>query len=151
MVGAPAGVGNARRPTRVQGVMEYFFGLGDGLVTTWHTDPSLDLGGTGLLDAVPLDFDGDGRADDALWDSDGDGVADVAVLDVGGAGEARYTDPAGLGTWSQPVPTGSPAQPLPPLPTGSAHLDVDGDGDGVPDTRLSDWDGDGYLDAAGPL
>lgn len=131
--------------------MDYYFGLGDGPLTWWAGEPSLALGDTGLLDAVPLDFDGDGRWDDAMWDSDGDGVADRAVLDLDddGVREAVFTDPGRLGTWAVrggPVDAGDPPEAR------RTHLDVDEDGDGEPDSRLLDSDGDGYLDAvAAPL
>lgn len=131
--------------------MEYFFGLGDGAVNTWFTEPSLALGDAGLLDAIPLDFDGDGRAFDAMWDTRGDGVADIAALDLDGDGvpESFFAD-RGDGTWSVWCPSAEPARCLADELVDGAparvFLDVDEDGDGVPDRRLVDRDGDGYLD-----
>ena len=84
--------------------MEYSFGTGDGITTTWTSEADLDLGGHGHADAVRLDFDGDGAADDAMWDSDGDGVADTTVLDFGDdAADRFFADPSHLGVWDREV------------------------------------------------
>ncbi|MBF6213658.1 hypothetical protein IU433_12610 [Nocardia puris] len=85
--------------------IEYVFGTGDGVVSTWTSPADLDLASTGTADALQLDFDGDGLADDALWDSRGTGVADVAALDLDDDGllDAFFLDPTGLGTWNQQI------------------------------------------------
>ena len=69
--------------------LEYFFGTGDGTLSTWHSPADLDLDHDGTLDAVALDFDGDGLRDDAMWDTDADGVADRAMLDLDDDGIAE--------------------------------------------------------------
>lgn len=78
------------------GSVEYWFGAGDGAVTSWHSPA---YGG-----AAPLDFDGDGRADDLMLDIDGDGRADFAALDLDddAVTEAWFTDD-GAGTWAHPA------------------------------------------------
>jgi hypothetical protein len=153
------------------GQLEYWFGDGDGPVTTWRS-PSTQ-------GAVLLDFDGDGRLDDALIDIDADGRADVAALDLDddGTTEARFRDD-GTGLWAQrearapsrcrpptgaptgaapkdepkDEPTAKPEPPLTPVPAepGQAPRQavVDTDGDGAPDVLLFDTDGDGTADGA---
>lgn len=140
------------RLTNVEGI-EYFFGTGDGALSTWHSPADADLDGDGVLDAVSLDFDGDGLTDDVMWDSDGDGRADRVVLDLNddGTPETVFAD-SGLGLWELPrggAPTSSGTS------TGTAdgselprRLEIDDDGDGVPDQVLEDTDGDGFADAA---
>ncbi|ADG80789.1 Pullulanase OS=Tsukamurella paurometabola (strain ATCC 8368 / DSM / CCUG 35730 / CIP 100753/ JCM 10117 / KCTC 9821 / NBRC 16120 / NCIMB 702349 / NCTC 13040)OX=521096 GN=Tpau_4221 PE=4 SV=1 [Tsukamurella paurometabola] len=155
------------------GAIEYWFGLGDGQVSTWRS-PALD-------GAVLLDFDGDARADDTLLDLDADGRADIAALDLDddGTAESRFRDD-GSGLWAQreasapsrcaapeaatpaapaPAPPQTPAhdpdgpvQPVTPVPAepGQAPRQavVDEDGDGTPDVLLFDTDGDGTADGA---
>lgn len=142
--------------------MEYCLGDGDGTATIWERGPNLDLDGDGQLDAVALDFDGDGLADDALADLDGDGLADHAVLDLDndGTAESYFTDD-GSGTWAvavSPPRAGHPAQGNPAEGQlrwlgldGVEHTGgplVDFDGDGQPDYRLLDSDGNGLADRA---
>jgi hypothetical protein len=132
--------------------MEYCLGDGDGSATIWDRGPDLDLNGDGILDAVGLDFDGDGLADDALADLDGDGIADHMVLDVDGPAERYFTDD-GSGTWTVVAdPSARPATALRWLGldgvehTGGPMADLDGDG--KPDVRLLDTDGNGLADRA---
>ncbi len=138
------------RPISVDS-LEYFFGTGDGELSTWHDPPDLDVGGDGVLDAVALDFDGDGRIDDAMWDSDGDGRADTVLLDLDddGVAESAYAD-GGRGLWELPVAPSSSARssPAQPEPPGPARLSIDNDGDGRTEQILEDTDGDGYADRA---
>lgn len=130
--------------------LEYFFGTGDGAVSTWHSPADLDLNGDGILDAVALDFDGDGLIDDAMWDTDGDGVADRVALDLDddGIAEQVFAD-GGAGLWERPV-NDQPRAAGEPDRAGSSpgRLEVDDDGDGLPDQVLEDTDGDGYADRA---
>ncbi|CAM3936433.1 hypothetical protein TSST111916_14425 [Tsukamurella strandjordii] len=157
------------------GSIEYWFGVGDGQVSTWRS-PAVD-------GAVLLDFDGDGRLDDAVLDLDADGRADAAALDLDddGTGESRFRDD-GSGLWAQretpapsrcrapgvpapaapgpapapatpaPAAPGEPAPPVTPVPAepGQAPRQavVDSDGDGTPDVLLFDADGDGAADGA---
>ncbi|WP_305093184.1 hypothetical protein [Prescottella sp. R16] len=144
------------------GALEYWFGTGDGEITTWSSVADVDVTDDGVFDAVRLDFDGDGLLDDVMWDSDGDGRADRVVLDLDGAGERWFADPDGRGVWAREVDQ-APAPPIPPQqappPEPSVWRSVDSDGDGRDDTilvagddparmsmRLSDTDGDGRLD-----
>ncbi|CAM3167106.1 VCBS repeat-containing protein [Prescottella defluvii] len=133
------------------GSLEYWFGTGDGVPTTWTSVADLDLDADGEFDAVRLDFDGDGLFDDAMWDSDGDGTADRSVLDVGET--ARYfADPERTGVWGRQVtgtaqsavPAPAPQFPEPPDPAGWRTVDYDGDG--AADDALVDFDGDGEPD-----
>ncbi|MFT4087551.1 MAG: hypothetical protein QM658_10425 [Gordonia sp. (in: high G+C Gram-positive bacteria)] len=126
-------------------MLDYSFGSGDGELSTWHSPADFDVDGDGRLDAVTLDFDGDGLADDVMWDSDGDGRADRVVLDGGGASTV-YAD-SGRGLWDVPSDLtpgkGPPAQG----PAARGRLEIDDDGDGVPDQVLVDTNGDGFADA----
>lgn len=140
------------RPIHVDS-LEYFFGTGDGALSTWHSPADLDLDGDGVPDAVALDFDGDGLIDDAMWDTDGDGIADRVVLDLDddGIGGTVFAD-GGLGLWEQPRTD----PPIPVAGRGAAdalprRLPIDVDGDGVADQVLEDTDGDGFADGVSSL
>ena len=139
----------------MDGVIEYVFGSGDGHTSTWRSAADLDLDSDGVLDAVSLDFDGDGLADDAMWDTDADGVADRSILDLDddGVPETGFAD-GGSGLWERAVDSPPLDRPTPerteselPAP-GESVLDTDGDG--TPDTVLTDSDGDGYADTHRP-
>lgn len=140
--------------------MDYCLASGDGTASIWSGPAGLDLDGDGLFDDLMLDEDGDGMADHAALDLDDDALP-----------EARYTDD-GTGAWSV---SGAAERPSP----GPADVDGDGvaervfdidrdgladravssdgmtgfvdtDGDGHWDVRLTDSDGDGAADGAGP-
>lgn len=129
-------------------LLEYFFGTGDGVLSTWRSPVDLDLDGDGVLEAVALDFDGDGRIDDAMADTDGDGIADRVLLDLNddGVPETAFTD-GGRGLWEQPAEAAwaTDGQEVTP-----GRLAVDVDGDGRADQFLEDLDGDGYADRVVP-
>jgi hypothetical protein len=127
--------------------MEYCLGDADGSATMWTADPTIDVDGDGVLDAVGLDFDGDGLLDDAMADLDGDGVADHAVVDQA-SGATFFTDD-GTGTWAVSVDRGGQLRwfGLDGVEhTGGPLVDIDGDGQG--DDRLTDIDGNGLADRA---
>jgi hypothetical protein len=130
--------------------MEYCLGDGFGAAAMSTGEPTLDVDGDGVLDAIGLDFDGDGRLDDALADLDGDGFADHAVLDLDddGHGEARFTDD-GSGTWAVSVDRGAQLRwfGLDGAESVGGPL-VDFDGDGQFDDRLLDGDRNGLADRA---
>ena len=160
--------------------VEYCLGDGNGLAEMFAAEPTVDLDGDGVPDAVGFDVDADGM-DDALVDVDGDGRADQLVVDVG-SDEDRFTDD-GSGTWAVSADRGAQLRWLGldgvaaqggPLVDfdGDGQADdrlldadrdgsadrvfagerayVDTDGDGSWDVVLSDADGDGAADAAGP-
>ena len=87
--------------------IDYCFGTGLGLPTTWDSAADWDLGSPGELDAVRLDFDGDGLRDDAMWDSDGDGSADTVALDLDDDAQPDhfFTDPSRTGVWNHEIAT----------------------------------------------
>jgi hypothetical protein len=140
--------------------IEYWFGNGDGAVTTWRSPAFGHL--------VPLDFDGDGRVDDLILDLDGDGRADVVALDLDDDGVTeRWFADDGTGTWSRsvtprcgvgPAPSGAAAPPgtgereppvivwTPPTDSGARQAFIDTDGDGTVDGIVFDSDGDGRAD-----
>ncbi len=132
--------------------LSYRFGTGRGPVHRHASPADLDLPGGavgGRPDAVRLDFDGDGRVDDALWDVDGDGTADRAVLDLDDDGrpERAFADPSGRGVWDAPLDAAGPAGGTVRFTDvrgreGSARVEVDSDGDGVPDGAVVDVDHD---------
>lgn len=121
-------------------------GDGAGMADVWSVDPTLDVDGDGVMDAIALDFDGDGHADDALTDTDGDGRADVLLLDLDDGGGTRFTDD-GTGTWAVSVERGGQLRfsGLDGGP-GTGGPVVDFDGDGMVDDRLLDADRDGTAD-----
>jgi hypothetical protein len=131
--------------------VDYCLGDGDGSATMWSAEPTVDVDGDGVLDAVGLDFDGDGRSDDAMADLDGDGVAEHAALDLDDDDrvEAYFTDD-GSGTWLVSVDRGGQVRWF--GLDGVEHTDggplVDVDADGQADDRLADTDGDGLADRA---
>ncbi|SEH55543.1 hypothetical protein SAMN04489835_1364 [Mycolicibacterium rutilum] len=127
--------------------MDYCLGDGDGSATIWSAPPDVDVDGNGTLDAVGIDFDGDGLLDDAMADLDADGTAEHLVRDHPGA--AAYFTDDGTGTWTVSVDA----------VRGLRWFGLDGveqfggptvdlDGDGAPDDRLLDTDGDGLADRA---
>lgn len=134
--------------------MDYCLG-DDGAASIWTRPPDLDLDGDGRFDAIGLDLDGDGLRDDALADLDGDGMADHAVLDVDNDGtpESYFVDD-GSGTWAVAVDRDGQLRWF--GLDGAEHAGgplVDFDGQGQPDDRLFDTDGDGIADrvlCAGP-
>ncbi|MFD4182365.1 hypothetical protein [Rhodococcus sp. NPDC058514] len=140
------------------GLVEYSFGTGEGVPRDWVSEADLDLGGTGMADAVCLDFDGDGLLDDAMWDSDADGRADRSVLDVGD--EVRYfTDASGAGVWDHEVSAAAASAEselrwtdaggvarTAPGGDGTLPVEVDLDRDGAPDIAVIDTDGDSLVD-----
>ena len=137
--------------------MEYCLDAGDGTASIWTGPGHLDLDGDGLLDDMIADGDGDGLGDYAALDLDDDGVP-----------EARYTDD-GTGTWAAglepPAPSdvdgdGTPERLSDVDRDGVADRAVsadgragyiDTDGDGRWDVTLTDSDGDGAADSAGPF
>lgn len=155
-------------------LIEYLFGTGDGVTTTWTSPADVDVDANGTPDAVLLDFDGDGSRDDAMWDSDGDALADAVILDVdvevegdagrgdegSGAGggsadtgaEPRIYRDTGRGLWDQRVWDAVDSGRLPGEPDDTHDLD----GDARPDVRIRstpqgrelvvDSDGDGSFD-----
>lgn len=140
--------------TVMEPTIEYVFGLGDGLITSWTSAPDLTLGTAGP-DAVRIDFDGDGRFDDAMWDRDGDGSADCSVLDLDDDGrpDMWFTD-NGSGVWASELePGGADLSWVGPegdrhtsraLPdTEGACAGVDVVGDGKTEDRACDRDSDG--------
>ncbi|RVW02038.1 hypothetical protein EGT50_11455 [Rhodococcus xishaensis] len=126
------------------GALEYWFGTGDGELSTWTSAADLDLDGDGVFDAVRLDFDGDGLFDDAMWDVDGDSVVDRAVLDAGQSTARYFADPVRNGVWAQEVSRERASPPAAPSP--SEWRTVDYDGDGESDDAVADFDGDGTPD-----
>ena len=128
--------------------MEYCLGGDDGTAAIWNRPLDLDLDGDGVFDALGLDLDGDGMRDDALVDLDGDGIADHAVADVDNDGtpESYFVDD-GSGTWAVAVDRGGQLRwfGLDGVEHTGGPL-VDFDGQGNPDDRLFDSDGDGLAD-----
>jgi hypothetical protein len=128
--------------------VDYCLAGDDGTAAMWNGRPDLDLDGDGRLDAIGLDFDGDGMRDDALADFDGDGLADHAVLDLDNDGtpESFFTDD-GSGTWAVAVERGGQLRwyGLDGVEHTGGPL-VDFDGQGRPDDRLLDIDGNGVAD-----
>ena len=72
--------------------MDYCLGDGAGGADIWSAEPTVDIDGDGVLDAIGLDLNGDARVDDALADLDGDGLADHAVHGRDGPAPAYFTD-----------------------------------------------------------
>ena len=107
-----------------------------------------DTDGDGLTDNVDTDDDGDGVPDtaegdgtDFSFDTDEDGVPDHADPDVVTCDDVN-PDPDGICD-ALPVEVDLDQDGVP------NHLDLDSDGDGVPDaTEGHDADGDGLADAA---
>lgn len=148
---------------RMDSVIDYVFGTGDGHTTTWEGTADADPDGDGTDEAIWLDFDGDGRRDDLLWDTDGDGVADVAALDLDDDGRVDdfYRD-RGDGVWgisiarpdgqpddpanSGPGTTGSPQPGTEPEPSPQSQTSEPATTP-PPTTRVLDLDGDGTTDA----
>ncbi|WP_430334894.1 hypothetical protein [Rhodococcus sp. ACT016] len=126
------------------GSLEYWFGTGDGSITTWDSEADLDLDGDSEFDSVRLDFDGDGLFDDAMWDIDGDGVVDRVILDAGQPSARHFADPARHGVWAQEVERDVRPSAPPAVPSGRRSVDYDGDG--AVDDAVVDFDGDGTPD-----
>ncbi|BDB45799.1 MULTISPECIES: pullulanase [Mycobacterium] len=126
--------------------MEYCVSGADGTASIWNRPSDLDLDGDGTFDAVGLDLDGDGLRDDALLDLDHDGTADHAVLDVDNDGipESYFVDD-GSGTWTVAVDRQVRWFGLDGVEHSGGPL-VDFDGQGEPNDRLVDSDGDGLAD-----
>ncbi|MEW5813520.1 MAG: pullulanase [Actinomycetota bacterium] len=129
--------------------MEYCLGDPDGSATMWSADPTTDVDGDGVLDAVTLDLDHDDLFDDVLADLDADGLAEHGVLGFGGVGAVDVADD-GTGTWSVHLDRGAALRWLGldgvEHPAGSGTVDLDGDGQ--EGERLADTDGDGLADRA---
>ncbi len=146
-------------------------GIADSLDLDSDNDGLLDLVESGAMNPGALDLDGDGRIDDgnsfganglvdavetaadsgqlnyAVVDSDGDGVKDFRDLDSDNDGitdvlETGGSDPDGDGR----LGNGTPAVDSNGVPTGGGLPPVDTDGDGTPDQRDLDSDGDGIND-----
>jgi hypothetical protein len=128
--------------------MDYCLGGDDGSASMWSRPADLDLDGDGTFDAIGLDLDGDGLRDDALADLDGDGLADHGVLDIDNDGTPEsYVVDDGTGTWAMAVDRDGQVRWF--GLDGAAHAggpQVDFDGQGPPDDRLLDTDGDGLAD-----
>lgn len=126
--------------------MDYCLGDGAGGADIWSAEPTVDIDGDGVLDAIGLDLNGDARVDDALADLDGDGLADHAVHGRDGPAPAYFTDD-GSGTWAVAVDRAGQLRwfGLDGVEsTGGPLVDFDGDGHG--EERLLDADGDGLAD-----
>ncbi len=127
--------------------MDYCLSDGAGGADIYSADPTLDIDGDGILDAIGLDLDADGHADDALADLDGpDGLADHAVHGLDGPAPVYFTDD-GAGTWAVAVDRAGQLRWFGPDGTESfGGPMVDFDGDGIPGERLLDVDADGLAD-----
>lgn len=126
--------------------MDYCLGDGAGGAQIWTADPTIDVDGDGVLDAIGLDLDGDGRPDDALADLDASGSADHAVHDRDGPAPAYFTDD-GSGTWAVAIDRAGQLRwfGLDGVEATGGPM-VDFDGDGHTDDRLLDVDADGLAD-----
>lgn len=126
--------------------MDYCLGDGSGGAAMWSADPTIDVDGDGILDALPLDLDGDGRPDDALADLDASGLADHAVHDRDGPEPVYFTDDGG-GTWAVAIDRSGQLRwfGLDGVESFGGPV-VDFDGEGATDDRLLDIDADGLAD-----
>lgn len=126
--------------------MDYCLSDGAGGAEIWSAEPTVDIDGDGVLDAIGLDIDGDGAVDDALADLDGSGLADHAVHDRDGPAPAYFTDD-GSGTWAVAVDRAGQLRwfGLDGVESFGGPM-VDFDGDGVAGERLLDVDADGLAD-----
>ncbi len=111
---------------------------GDGLPNT-----CVDAAGDGTCDQLPpvFDTDGDGIPNHHDLDSDGDGITDADE-----SGHGTDADRDGLAD-GDPGVNGIPATAESTPDSGVVPMPVDTDGDGTPDFRDLDADGDGILDA----
>ncbi|MGW0160275.1 pullulanase [Mycobacterium sp. NPDC003323] len=126
--------------------MDYCLSDGAGGADIWSAEPTLDIDGDGVLDAIGLDLDADGHPDDALADLDGTGLADHAVHGRDGPAPAYFTDD-GSGTWAVAIDRAGQLRwfGLDGVEAFGGPM-VDFDGDGTAGERLLDIDADGLAD-----
>lgn len=158
--------------------MDYCLDAGDGTASIWTGSDSLDLDGDGRFDDMMVDDDGDGLADHAALDLDDDAVPEARYTDdgsgtwaapggaVGSVGSAEkpsrwfgldgveHTGPGDVdadGTPDRLIDADRDGLADRALSADSRTGYVDTDGDGRWDVVLTDSDGDGSAESAGPV
>lgn len=156
--------------------MDYCLDAGDGTAMIWTGHPEIDLDGDGAFDDLFADLDDDGLADQAALDLDDDGVPEALFTDdgsgtwaVGGGAAGQPLRWFGLDGAEHSAPVGA-APDVDGDGVSDRLVDVDRDGladravvadgrsgyvdtngDGRWDLTLTDVDGDGAADGAGPV
>ena len=127
-------------------------GIPDNLECRWGSD-TYDLGGGQLVESC-LDTDGDGEPDYIDKDNDGDNIYDAAeIYGLVGKKPGACRNPDGCASADcdndgSLDPIGTLVAPFKCVGDVPGFMNVDSDGDGIPDSieGLDDSDGDGVLD-----